>query len=231
VTLPKLLIVRPEPGASITAARAQAWSLNVVKTPLFGVRALAWEMPDGRFDAVAMTSAQAARLGGPGLEPLHALPLWAVGEDTAEAARAAGFGDVRIAGGDAAGLFAAMEDAGVRRLLWLAGRERMPVPAFPGEIVVVAVYAAEATRRLPEATSRALRAGALVLLHSPRAARVLTGLAEGAGVELANSDAVAISPAVAEAAGGGWRAVHVAPEKTDAAMLALAARLCNSRRP
>lgn len=220
-----ILVIRPEPGASATAARAEALGLKAAKTPLFTTRALAWNAPDGRFDAVAMTSAQAARLGGPGLRALCALPLWAVGEGTAEAARAAGFGDVRAAGGDAQALFEAMARAGLRRVLWLAGRERMPTPPFPGEVVARPVYAAEAVDELPPEASEALGAGALTLLHSPRAARTLTSLAG----DLSANEAVAISPATARAAGGGWRAVHVAPEKTDAAMLSLAARLCNNR--
>lgn len=222
-----LLVIRPEPGASATAARAQALGLEIVKAPLFEAHALPWAVPDGDFDAVAMTSAQAARLGGPDLARLAHLPLWAVGEGTAEAARNAGFADVRVAGGDAAGLFAAL--ASVGRVLWLAGRERMPVPDGAGEVVAVPVYAADAVAGLPESARDALRAGALALLHSARAARVLTALAERDGIDLADNEAVAISAVAAEAAGGGWRAVHVAPERTDAAMLEVAARLCNNR--
>lgn len=224
-----ILVIRPEPGASATAARAEALGLEVVKAPLFEARAMAWEKPEGRFDAVAMTSAQAARLGGPGLAALRALPLWAVGARTAEAAREAGFLHVHVAGGDAEQLFAAMTKAGARKVLRLAGREHMPTPPFPGEVVTVPVYAAEAASDLPGAARGALGAGALALLHSPRAARVLTALAGKVGTTLSASEAVAISPAAAEAAGGGWRAVHVAATKTDGAMLALAARLCNNR--
>lgn len=220
-----ILVVRPEPGASATAARARDLGLEAVVAPVFAVRPLPWTVPAGRFDAVAMTSAQAARLGGPGLRELFDLPLWAVGDATAEAARDAGWRDVRVSGGDAGHLFADLRAAGARRVLRLAGREHMPTPPFPGEVVTVPVYAAEAAERLPAAAGEALRAGAVALLHSPRAARVLTALAGAAGVDLSRARAVAISPAAVAATGGAWGEVHLAAEKTDGAMLALAARL------
>lgn len=175
-----------------------------------------------------MTSAQAARLGGDPLRGLVHLPLWAVGDGTADAARTAGFADVRTAGPDVAGLFAGLKASGARRILRLAGREHMPIPPFPGEVATVPVYAANAAERLPQSARDALQAGATVLLHSPRTARILRALSEDAGASIARSTAVALSPAIAQAAGEGWAAVHAAPEPTDAALLALAARLCET---
>ena len=86
----KLLIVRPQPGADESAKRARALGLEPIVAPLFETRALDWIQPDpGDFDAILLTSANAARLGGDGLKPFLALPCYAVGERTAAAARAA----------------------------------------------------------------------------------------------------------------------------------------------
>ena len=70
-----VLILRPQPGADESAARARALGLDPVVAPLFTVRPLAWEAPNpADFDAVMMTSANAARFGGDGLTPFIDLP-------------------------------------------------------------------------------------------------------------------------------------------------------------
>ena len=72
-----------------------------VVVPLFEVVPLAWNADPEQFDAVAMTSANAARHGGAGLARFTHLPLFAVGEATADAARETGFNDVRVGSGNA----------------------------------------------------------------------------------------------------------------------------------
>jgi uroporphyrinogen-III synthase len=48
----RLVILRPEPGASATADRARAMGLEPVVMPLFKVEPVDWETPDaGSFDA------------------------------------------------------------------------------------------------------------------------------------------------------------------------------------
>ena len=82
-----VLILRPEPGASATAARARTLRLEPVVAPLFVVRPLAWEPPDpAGLDAVMLTSGNAPRLAGDGMTPFLRLPCYAVGEATADAA-------------------------------------------------------------------------------------------------------------------------------------------------
>ncbi|HET8611717.1 MAG TPA: uroporphyrinogen-III synthase, partial [Sphingomonas sp.] len=219
------LALRPEPGASATAAAAARLGLAAISAPLFTVRAVDWEPPEDLPDALLLTSANAVRLGGPKLAKLTALPVYAVGEATARAARAAGF--QRVIAGDA-GVDALAERAradGIGRWLHLAGREhRRPVPPPTTETRIV--YAADAAERLPEAAMAALPQ-AVALLHSPRAAGHYRKLAEQAGFPLAALVITAISPAAAEAAGEGWRAVAVADRPDDAALLAAAAKLCD----
>lgn len=214
----KVLILRPKPGAGETAARARALGLEPVVAPLFAVRPLAWDAPDpATFDAVVLTSANAARHGGGGMTPFLALPCYAVGERTAEAALAGGFADIRAGGADGRGLIALAAEEGVRSAIHFCGRDHIAL----GEPVAaeVPVYAAELIDDFPAGAG-----AALALLHSPRAAAAFAQRVHNrAAMRVA-----AISAQTADAAGGGWKSVHVAAAPTDQALLELAAQLCQN---
>jgi uroporphyrinogen-III synthase len=221
-----VLVLRPEPGAQATAARAVDFGLRPVVAPLFSVAPLPWTAPDpGGFDAVMFTSANAARHGGDGLTSFHGLACYATGEATAEAASEAGFGEVQAGPSDGAALLAMMEDRGVRRAFHPCGRDRTALAPSPVELVDVAVYAAEPVRALPPEAAAALARHALVLVHSPRAGRLLDALYVG---DRASIPIAAISEAAAGAVGTGWRSVHAAAEPRDHALLELAAKLCHT---
>jgi len=214
----KLLIVRPEPGASHSAARALALGLDPLVRPLFAIEPVAWTIPDAaRFDGLLMTSANAVRFAGPGLATFAGLPVAAVGEATALAARSAGLTVGEVGNSDAGTLLRSMP--GRRRLLHLAGEHR--AECHSGDAVeAVTVYRAVeiADPRLPDA------AGMVVAVHSPRAgARLAELVAERSATRLA-----AISEAAANACGSGWEQVAWPSEPSDLALLALAARLCQS---
>jgi uroporphyrinogen-III synthase len=213
----KILILRPQPGADETAMRALSLGLEPIVAPLFSLRSLAWRPPDpARFDAIILTSAHAARLGGDGLTPFLALPCYAVGERTAEAARAAGFIDIRIGPSDGLALVALARAQGAESLLHLGGREHIVLD----RVTHVPVYAAEAGGALP-----ADAGDALVLLHSPRAA---AGFAALAGRRRGAIRIAAISAQTAAAAGEGWKSVAIAAAPRDQALLELAAKLCQT---
>ena len=72
--------------------------------------------------------------------------------------------------------------------------------------------------------------GAVVMVHSPRAAQRFAELAAEQGLKRGQVTLIAISAAAAEAAGGGWKIVEHADQPTDDALLALARRLCDNRR-
>ena len=221
-----LLILRPQPGADETAVRAQALGLAPVVAPLFSVRPLAWEPPAPEdFDAVMLTSANAARQGGDGLRSFLGLPCYATGEATAAAARDAGFADLRTGASDGAALLEMMAADGIGRAFHPCGRDRIGLAHDAIRLTDLAVYAAEPVRRLPPEADAALQNHALVLIHSPRAGRLFAELFQGArdSVGLA-----AISAAAAAALGDGWRFVAVAAEPRDAALLELAAKLCQT---
>jgi uroporphyrinogen-III synthase len=224
-----LLIVRPQPGASETAARADAIGLEPVVAPLFVAQPLPWNPPpaDG-LDAVMLTSAQAARLAGPRIAAYARLPCYAVGESTAAAARSVGFADVRCGDADGQALLALAAREGVSRLLHLCGRNRRSYEQAGIAIARVRVYAVDGVPALPQAAAEALRAGCVTLLHSPRAAAHFGTLCEAEGVDRSGVALAAISPAAAEAAGSGWETLAVAQRPRDEPLLELAAKLCKT---
>lgn len=213
----RLIVLRPEPGASATVEQARAMGLAAVALPLFEVRPLTWEVPDAAgFDGLLLTSANAVRHGGAGLHKLRRLPAYAVGEATAQAAREAGFEVATTGDAGIARLLGAIEPG--LKLLHLCGADRRRPAAAPQQITAIPVYRAEAVE-----TDVSDAAGEIVLIHSPRAARRLAELAgDKASIAIA-----AISAAAADAAGAGWEQVAVADRPSDEALLALAAWLCN----
>ena len=222
----RVLILRPEPGASESAERARALGLDPVVAPLFTIRPVPWQPPEDGFDAVLLTSGNAARHGGPALGPLLALPCHAVGEATAEAARQAAFSEVIAGPSDGAAALEQMAAHGVIRALHLCGRDHVPLSHPRVSLERRIVYAADAVEGLPPAAAEAVASGALVLLHSPRAAALFAKLAgPRETVRIA-----AISAAAAAAAGEGWAERGIAARPRDQALLELAAELCNTER-
>jgi len=209
-----LVILRPEPGASATAGRARAMGLDVRALPLFEVVPLAWQAPDpAEFDAIVMTSANAALHGGEELERLKSLPVRAVGAATAAAARAAGFAVAGIGAGGSGDMVLPNGE----RLLHLAGREHRAI----GAAITIPVY--ESRPIEPPPTLGGL-GDCVAAVHSSRAGnRLAEIIADRSRITIA-----AISTAAAEACGTGWRSVHESSQPSDAALLALAARLCDT---
>jgi uroporphyrinogen-III synthase len=218
-----VIVLRPEPGASATLARARALGLDAISIPLFEVEAVKWDASDlAGFDALLLTSANAIRCGGAALEDLRALPVHAVGAATAEAAREAGFTIASSGTGGVDDLLDRVEPE--LRLLHLCGVDRRTAASPRQAIAAVPVYRSRAIDP-PPGLDQAI--GAVVLVHSPRAGHRLAELIEDRGpIAIA-----AISGAAAEAAGAGWNEIHIAAEPCDDALLALAARLCNTSPP
>ena len=215
----RVLVLRPEPGASATVERARKRGLDAVAVPLFAIEALAWDAPEAsRFDGVLLTSANALRFAGEQLQSLRGLPAYAVGEATAQAARAAGF-DIAASGDDGVERLLGSIEGGLT-LLHLCGEDRREPVDAEQSITPVAVYRA----REIEDPGLGDIAGSVALIHSPRAGRRFAELAgDRSTVAIA-----AISTAAAEAVGSGWKAVEIAETPTDEALLALAERLCNN---
>ena len=217
-----LIVTRPEPGNAATVERARALGFDVHAMPLFAARPLDWDPPDADdFDALLLTSAFAARLAGPGLAALTSLPAYAVGAATAEAARTAGVAVAMTGSADAQRLLDDMTPSKIGRILWLCGRDRTALRAVETTITPLPCYAVDPVDP-PPAWHALLGAPAIVLAHSARAAERISELACASRAHLS---LVAISPAVAAAAGDGWRERAIAAQADDAAMLAQARAL------
>jgi uroporphyrinogen-III synthase len=216
-----LAILRPEPGWSRTAGAARDCGIEIAGRPLFRVEPVAWRVPDGRFDALLAGSANVFRHGGERLAELKLLGVHCVGPATAQAAREAGFSVASTGTGGLQALIDAM--ARPCSLLRLAGEERVPLDPGAGiSVEEVIVYRSRALaldrKQLPSA--------AVIALHSARAARHFASEIDRLRGDRSGLVICALAPRVAEAAGDGWSAVHIADAPNEAALLELARALC-----
>lgn len=197
-------VVRPEPGNAATAARVTAAGLVPECVPLFRVEPVAWDVPDASdYEALVLTSANAVRHAGAALAALSTLPVRAVGAATAAAARLAG---LQIETVGTAGVESLPKGG---RLLHLTGRDHLPLPNATTIVVYDSVASPADVTRL---------AGTVTLVHSARAARRLSELVD----DRATIRLVAISEAVAVAAGSGWADIAIAPTPADDALIDMA---------
>ncbi len=171
-------ITRAEPGAEATARRVEAMGWTPLVAPLLEARTL----PDVALDltgveALAFTSAQGIRAFAALTDTR--MPVFTVGDATAEAARAAGFSDVRSAAGDVVALAHLIANTRPGRVLHAGALH--PAGDLIGDLTArglaartVALYETLPVDPVP-ALSR-LPDIAAVLVHSPRAARLLADL-------------------------------------------------------
>lgn len=182
MTRPALIwITRAQPGAAATATRVRAMGRDAVVEPLLEVRPMAGAEVDLEgAAALAFTSANAVRAFA-AISGERGLPVFAVGDATAAAARAEGFADVASAAGDLAALAALLAE---RRDALGGGVVVYPAPAAPsGDLAAMAAAAGitlreaplyETVRRTPSPALDALLPNVDgVLVHSARAAGAL----------------------------------------------------------
>lgn len=221
-----LIIIRPQPGCDASVAEAQALGLDVRGFPLSEIRPLPWDMPDrAEVDALLVGSANAIRHGGAALAALRGKPVYAVGQKTADAAKAAGF-DVAETG--SGGLQQVIErvHSEHRRLLRLAGQDRVELDVPEGVTLTERRVYAVVPRTMPDALADLLRKPAVIALHSGAAARQFAANCEARGIDRGILEIAAIGPRVAEMAGDGWGALRIAERPQDRPLLALAKQMC-----
>jgi uroporphyrinogen-III synthase len=220
----RVLVTRPQDDAAVTAAKLTAMGHEAILAPLMRIQFRDGEAIGlGGVQAILATSANGVRAIARRIARRD-IPLFAVGRQTAQAARESGFEAVRSADGDGAALAEAtaqwasprngtlLHAAGARTKGDLAATLRARGFAVRTEILYEAV-AATALPPLP-----ALDA---VLLYSPRGARTFARLARAAGISCAGMMAVCISRAAADALDGlAFRQVLVAGTPDQDALLA-----------
>ena len=214
-----LVVLRPESGATATCEAARSRGLAPISIPLFRIEPVAWRAPDTHgFDGLLLTSANAARHGGSELARLRDLPVHVVGEVTAAAATEEGLRVETVGSGGVDDLLAKFDSE--LRLLHLCGEHRREPRR---SVTPIVVYRSAA---LPPPKELAKIEGAVVAVHSPRAARRLAEVSSE--LDRSRICIAAISEEAASAAGEGWERPEAAAEPNDSALLALAARLCNN---
>jgi uroporphyrinogen-III synthase len=196
-----VLVTRPHPDDEATAAALRTRGFEVLQAPMLRFEPVAFHDDiDARYDAVIVTSANALR----GIEPYLAgsrllkLPLFAVGEHTASAARGAGFAKVIAANGDATALrelmLASVRTRELKKaatLLYLAGADlARDLAGELGErgfaVVTHTTYRMIPVSGLPREVSDAFAANRIeaVLHYSRRSARAFLEATRSAGVEI-----------------------------------------------
>src|ERR1700676_4846941 len=196
-----VLVTRPHPDDETTAASLRARGFEALQAPMLRFEPVAFaDDEDALYGAVIVTSANALRGIAPHLanSRLLKLPLFAVGEHTASAARSAGFETVIPADGGAASLrdlvLASVKTKALKKaspLLYLAGADlARDLAGELGErgftVVTQTTYRMTLVASLPREICDAFAAHRIeaVLHYSQRSARAFLQAARAGGVEL-----------------------------------------------
>ncbi len=196
-----VLVTRPHPDDEVTAGALRARGFEVLQAPMLRFEPVPFhDDADERYGAIIVTSANALRAIAPhlGNSRLLKLPLFAVGEHTASAAREAGFGEVLTANGDAAALrdlvLASVKTKQLKKastLLYLAGADlARDLAGELGEkgftVVTHTTYRMIPASSLPREVCDAFVANRIeaVLHYSRRSARAFLDAARSGGVEI-----------------------------------------------
>lgn len=211
-----ILVTRPRPDNETTAAALRARDLEVVLAPMLRLEEVAFRIdPDVQFGAVMVTSANALRAieNQPILAQLIGLPLFAVGDHTADTARRLGFASVTSASGDATALrelLVAHAEAKTitkaQAMLYLAGADLArnlagELGALGFDVHTVTTYKMAPVASLSAAASEAFAGERFeaVMHYSRRSARAFLEAARANGTEITalGIPQVCISEAVA----------------------------------
>lgn len=231
-TAAQVLVTRPEPGAFETAGRITALGFTPIMASVLAIRPITARLPARNAIVAILLTSGSAIAALP--EEYHTLPVLTVGDGTAARARAAGFGQVFSADGDATSLAALVAE----RLRPQGGGLLLAVGKFQGQALAEdlraagfrvlrrAVYTTAPARDLTPAVVEALRAGTVcaALFFSAETARQFARLAQQAGVAetFRTVDAVSIGrPAAVALEALPWRRISVAARPNQDEMLAL----------
>lgn len=184
----RVLVTRPKSDAVATGVQLQALGYHPVLLPVSETVSTNFSLPQQKFDAVAVTSANALRHANAAqLAQYKHLQLYAVGEKTASVARDAGF--ERIYAGDGWGLhlgaYVARQQKVGSQILYLTGKIRRPdfeaqLASAGIEVVVAETYDTRPVAYSETQLSDILRAGSpdAILLYSAVAAKQFIALDE-----------------------------------------------------
>ena len=231
----RLLLTRPEADAERTAKALRVLGHEAIIAPLLRIAVTAnAEIGSGPWAAILITSANAAHAIAThtAVTQFRALPVFTVGQRSAQAMAAAGFADVSSADGgvaELAHLAAARVNPGAS-LLYLAGEDRSgdlagDLGARGFDVQTAVIYRAVAAASLPRVAAEALASGIDGVLHfSRRSAEAYVAAARGTNMLTAALKPVqyCISAQVAEPLSrAGAADIRAAAEPSETALIAL----------
>ena len=191
-----VLVTRPHPDNEATARALRERGFEVVLAPMLRYEQVPLDEPlEADLAGVIVTSANALRVVAGELAELAALPLFAVGNHTADEARRLGFSRVISAEGDAAKLRQRVrkefKGKAAAKLLYLAGIDLSrdlagELGADGFEVITRTTYRMVALSTLSRETREAFAANEVeaVLHYSQRSARAFLEAARADGVEI-----------------------------------------------
>lgn len=191
-----ILVMRPFPDNEATASVLRAAGYGVLLSPALRFEPVAVrDKLDAHYNAVIVTSANALRgIEGQALpERLRDTKVFAVGDATAQAARAFGFADVESASGDAVALCELVEKRlrGSGQICYLAGADLSrdlgtDLNARGYHVTTLTTYRMIPLPRFSESVEAAFAAGDVeaILHYSRRSARSFVGAVQAAGLEI-----------------------------------------------
>jgi uroporphyrinogen-III synthase len=196
-----VLVTRPQGDGETTADSLRSRGFEVLLAPVLRFEVLPFQDEDAAdYDGVIVTSANALRAVAAQLagHALLKLPVFAVGEHTAAAAREAGFGEVFSADGDATALYElvcahvkAKKLKKAASLLYFAGADlSRDLAGELGEagitVITRTTYRMSPVATLPRRVCEAFMTGGIeaVLHYSRRSARAFLDAARAEGLEI-----------------------------------------------
>jgi uroporphyrinogen-III synthase len=183
-----VVLTRSSEDAAATAKRLVALGFTPLSAPAVAIRPTGSLPPDGAFNALIATSAAAFTVLSPDrYAKLASLPLYVVGERTAEIAARIGLSAPRAIAPGAATLAALICDKLPQRAraLYLAGRDRtgdieQALAAAGHRVAVCEIYEAHARESWSEEERKAFGDGDAALYYSRRSAEIAVSLAKKA---------------------------------------------------
>ena len=226
----RVVVTRPQADSERTAVALEALGHEVLVAPLMRIEPVAVDLA-GTWSSIVITSANALQAVPATADGVKPLPVFAVGDRSAEAARRAGFAEVSSANGDIKGLvrLVAARAVGAKApLLYLAGEDRagdlvaqLAARGIEAEMKVVYRIVAEV---FPPVLAAALESGDVdaVLHFSRRSAELFVEGARSSGVAGPAEDVrhLCLSSQVAEPLAGASR-IAVAARPEEAGLIAL----------
>jgi len=182
-------VLRAADDAARTAQKLRALEFEPILSPVLDIAATGAQIPQEAYDAALASSAKGVELAQ-SAEAFKVLPLHAVGEKTAQAARALAWRTDIVAGNAEAILpLLLARHPEPAYFLYLAGCDRQPtleagLKAAGHRVVAAEVYEARAAKALSKEAIDAIAAGEIdaVLHYSRRSAEIFLSLAKAAGI-------------------------------------------------